>query len=69
MQNISSYQTLETFPHELVLYGLAEELWEGSRVSQQKKEHVNIGTRGMFTTTVLVGGGDRVLATQSEKHR
>lgn len=47
---------------------LAEEFWEGTSESQRKMVHTNIGTRGLFATTVLMEGADQVLADEPEKH-
>lgn len=47
---------------------VAKELSEGTRGSPYKTVHANIGSRGLFSTTVLVSATGRVLATQPEKY-
>lgn len=45
------------------------EVWEGERENQHKMMRMNVATRRLLTTTVIVGGAGRVLAAQSEEHR
>lgn len=48
---------------------LAKELWKGTGRSQYKMVHAKKWTIRPFTTTVLAGEADRLLATQPGKHR
>lgn len=66
MQNDSSYQMPKRIlAHESVLQ-FCKKLSEGAKDGQYKKVLVNMGTRGLFTTTVLVSGSDQGLATRPE---
>lgn len=53
----------KNFPMSSFCMILAEGLWEGASGSQHKIVQVNIGSKGRFTKTVLVGGTDGLLAT------
>lgn len=46
----------------------AEKLMEGASERQNKRVDVNTRIRGLFTITMLVGGADRLLTAQPEKH-
>lgn len=47
---------------------LAKELWKEARGSRHKMVHVNIGIRGLFTTTALLSTAERKLVTQPGNH-
>lgn len=55
------------FPFDFLLHGSGNSTLENTGRSQFNMVYNNIGPRGLFTKTVIMGGVDRVLATQQRE--